>query len=144
MYRGGFFLSRIERVALDYIGRRGSATGITREKRMRYARDILQKELLPNITQQEGFETRKAFFLGYMVHRLLLSCALDRQDPDDRDHFGKKRLDLAGPLLAQLFRILFKKLTRDIYRYMQKCVETNKDFNLTLAVKSNTITNGLK
>lgn len=138
----GFFVQDRE-VALDYIGRRGSATGITREKRMRYARDILQKELLPNITQEEGFETRKAFFLGYMVHRLLL-CALDRQDQDDRDHFGKKRLDLAGPLLAQLFRILFKKLTRDIYRYMQKCVETNKDFNLTLAVKSNTITNGLK
>lgn len=138
----GFFVQDRE-VALDYIGRRGSAMGINREKRIRYARDILQKELLPHITQEEGFETRKAFFLGYMVHRMLL-CALERREPDDRDHFGKKRLDLAGPLLANLFRMLFKKLTRDIYRYMQKCVETNKDFNLTLAVKSNTITNGLK
>lgn len=138
----GFFVQDRE-VALDYIGRRGSAMGINREKRIRYARDILQKELLPHITQEEGFETRKAFFLGYMVHRMLL-VALERREPDDRDHFGKKRLDLAGPLLANLFRMLFKKLTRDIYRYMQKCVETNKDFNLTLAVKSNTITNGLK
>lgn len=137
------FVVQDREVALDFIGRRGSAMGITRDKRMRYARDILQKELLPNITQEEGFETRKAFFLGYMIHKLLL-VALERSDPDDRDHFGKKRLDLAGPLLAQLFRILFKKLTKDIYRYMQKCVETNKDFNLTLAVKSNTITNGLK
>lgn len=138
----GFVVQERE-VALDFIGRRGSAMGITREKRMRYAKDILQKELLPNITQVEGFETRKAFFLGYMIHKLLL-VALERSDPDDRDHFGKKRLDLAGPLLAQLFRILFKKLTRDIYRYMQKCVETNKDFTVQLAVKSNTITNGLK
>lgn len=138
----GFFVQDRE-VALDYIGRRGSALGISREKRIRYARDILQKELLPHITQEEGFETRKAFFLGYMAHRMLL-CALERREPDDRDHFGKKRLDLAGPLLANLFRMLFKKLTKDIYRYMQKCVETNKDFNLTLAVKSNTITNGLK
>lgn len=138
----GFFVQDRE-VALDFIGRRGSAMGITREKRMRYARDILQKELLPNITQDEGFETRKAFFLGYMIHKLLL-VALERKDPDDRDHFGKKRLDLAGPLLAQLFRILFRKLTRDIYRYMQKCVENNKDFNLNEAVKSTTITNGLK
>ena len=40
----------------------------------------------------------KHFFLGYMVNRLLL-CALERKEPDDRDHFGKKRLDLAGPLL---------------------------------------------
>lgn len=138
----GFFVQDRE-VALDYIGRRGSALGVNREKRIRYARDILQKELLPHITQEEGFETRKAFFLGYMVHRMLL-CALERREPDDRDHFGKKRLDLAGPLLANLFRMLFKKLTKDIYRYMQKCVETNKDFNLTLAVKSNTVTNGLK
>ncbi|KAG5440721.1 hypothetical protein PCK2_000157 [Pneumocystis canis] len=78
-----------------------------------------------------------------MIHRLLL-CALERRDPDDRDHFGKKRLDLAGPLLANLFRMLFKKLTKDVYKYMQKCVETNKEFNLTLAVKSNTITHGLR
>ncbi|PRT53034.1 DNA-directed RNA polymerase II subunit RPB2 [Wickerhamiella sorbophila] len=138
----GFFVQD-RQVALDYIGRRGSVTGINRDKRIRYARDILQKELLPHITQKEGYETRKAFFLGYMVHRLLL-VALDRHEQDDRDHFGKKRLDLAGPLLANLFRMLFRKLTRDIFRYMQKCVETNKDFNLTMAVKSNTITNGLK
>lgn len=137
------FVVQDREVALDMIGRRGSAIGINREKRIRYARDILQKELLPHITQEEGYENRKAFFLGYMVHRMLL-VALERREPDDRDHFGKKRLDLAGPLLANLFRMLFKKLTRDIYRYLQKCVETNKDFNLTLAVKSNTITNGLK
>ena len=38
-----------------------------------------------------------------MVHRLLLA-ALGRRELDDRDHYGNKRLDLAGPLLAFLFR----------------------------------------
>lgn len=137
----GFVIQERE-VALDFIGRRG-VLGIRREKRIQYAKDILQKELLPNITQEAGFESRKAFFLGYMVNRLLL-CALERKEPDDRDHFGKKRLDLAGPLLASLFRILFKKLTRDIYNYMQRCVENDKEFNLTLAVKSQTVTDGLR
>lgn len=137
------FVIQDKSVALDFIGKRGSTTGIVREKRLRYANEILQKEFLPHITQSEGYETRKAFFLGYMVHRMLL-CALERRDPDDRDHFGKKRLDLAGPLLASLFRMLFRKLTKDVYKYMQKCVETNREFNLSLAVKSNTITNGLK
>ncbi|KAJ3965000.1 hypothetical protein EV361DRAFT_759164, partial [Lentinula raphanica] len=84
-----------------------------------------------------------SFFFGYMIHRLLLA-ALERRELDDRDHFGKKRLDLAGPLLANLFRMLFRKLTKDVYRYMQKCVETHKEFNLALAVKHQTITNGLK
>jgi len=38
-----------------------------------------------------------------MVHRLL-QAAMGRREFDDRDHYGNKRLDLAGPLLAFLFR----------------------------------------
>jgi DNA-directed RNA polymerase II subunit RPB2 len=75
--------------------------------------------MLPHISMAEGSETKKAFFFGYMIHRLLLA-ALERRELDDRDHFGKKRLDLAGPLLASLFRMLFRKLTKDVYRYLQK------------------------
>ncbi|GMM34795.1 DNA-directed RNA polymerase II core subunit [Saccharomycopsis crataegensis] len=137
------FVIQEREVALDFIGRRGNVLGIRREKRIQYAKDILQKELLPHITREEGFESRKAFFLGYMVNKLLL-CALERKEPDDRDHFGKKRLDLAGPLLAKLFRLLFRKLSRDIFRYMQRCVETNRDFNLSLAIRPSTITDGLR
>lgn len=137
------FVIQEREVALDFIGRRGNVIGIKREKRIQYAKDILQKELLPHITREEGFESRKAYFLGYMVNKLLL-CALERKEPDDRDHFGKKRLDLAGPLLAKLFRLLFRKLSRDIFRYMQRCVETNRDFNLSLAIRPSTITDGLR
>lgn len=105
--------------ALDFIGSRGTTTGLNKEKRLRYAQEILQKEMLPHISMAEGSETKKAFFFGYMIHRLLLA-ALERRELDDRDHFGKKRLDLAGPLLASLFRMLFRKLTKDVYRYLQK------------------------
>ena len=137
------FVIQDREVALDFISKRGSSQGITRDKRIKYARDIMQKELLPHISRVEGSETRKAFFIGYMVHRML-QCALGRREVDDRDHFGKKRLDLAGPLLAGLFRTLFKKLTKDVFKYLQKCVEQNREFNLTLGVKSTTLTSGLK
>ncbi|KAF8313839.1 DNA-directed RNA polymerase II, subunit 2 [Clavulina sp. PMI_390] len=130
-------------VALDMIGKRGTTTGLTKDKRLRYAQEILQKEMLPHISMAEGSENKKAFFFGYMIHRLLLA-ALERRELDDRDHFGKKRLDLAGPLLANLFRMVFKKLTKDVYRHLQKCVETRKEFTIGAAVKPNTITNGLK
>ncbi len=60
----------------------------------------------------------QAFFLGYMVNRLLL-VALGRREEDDRDHYANKRLDLGGPLLAQLFRQLFRKLTKDVKSYVQ-------------------------
>lgn len=109
--------------ALDFIGRRGQQERATRAQRQRAAFDILQKELLPHVSVSEGFESKKAYFLGYMVHRLCLA-AMGRRELDDRDHFGKKRLDLAGPLLASLFRILFKKLTRDVYRHLQKVCYT--------------------
>ncbi|KAK7555632.1 hypothetical protein IWX49DRAFT_53285 [Phyllosticta citricarpa] len=131
--------------ALDWIGRRASApgSGATKRDRIKHARDIIQKEFLPHISQAEGSETKKSFFLGYMIYRLL-QCHLGRRDEDDRDHFGKKRLDLAGPLLANLFRSLFMKLHRDVFNYLKKCVEAGKSFSVLSAVKQGTITNGLK
>jgi DNA-directed RNA polymerase II subunit RPB2 len=113
------FVIQDREVALDFIGNRGTTTGLSRERRIRYAQEILQKEMLPHVSMAEGSESKKAYFFGYMIHRLLLA-ALERRELDDRDHFGKKRLDLAGPLLANLFRMLFRKLTKDVYRYLQK------------------------
>lgn len=130
--------------ALSWLGARAQGTQTApKDKRMKYARDIMQREFLPHISQREGQDTRKAFFFGYMIHRLL-QCVLGRREEDDRDHFGKKRLDLAGPLIANLFRILFLKLTKDVFRYLQRCVENNQDFNVQMAIKNGILTNGLK
>ncbi|GJV96015.1 RNA polymerase II second largest subunit [Tanacetum coccineum] len=101
-------------VALDYVGKRGATVGVTKEKRIKY-----------------------------IIHRLLL-CALSRRAEHDRDHYGNKRLDLAGPLLGGLFRMLFWKLTRDVRGYVQKCVDNGKDVNLQFAIKAKTIISGLK
>ncbi|CAN1221820.1 DNA-directed RNA polymerase II subunit 2, partial [Linum grandiflorum] len=110
------FVIQNQQVALDYIGKRGATVGATREKRIKYARDILQKEFFPHVGVEEFCETKKAYYLGYnshvnkaffsvyIIYRLLL-CALGRRPEDDRDHYGNKRLDLAGPLLAGLFRM---------------------------------------
>jgi DNA-directed RNA polymerase II subunit RPB2 len=57
-------------------------------KRIHYAKLVLQKELLPHVGTEEHIETRKAFFLGYTVHKLLM-CALGRAEEDDRDHYGQ-------------------------------------------------------
>ncbi|KAJ3223345.1 DNA-dependent RNA polymerase II [Clydaea vesicula] len=130
------FVIQEQDVALDYIGKRGNSVGVSRDKRIKYAADILQREFLPHVGMKAHTETRKAYFFGYMIHRLLLA-SLERRETDDRDHFGKKRLDLAGPLMSQLFRMLFKKMTQD-------CVEMGKEFNVNLGLKTSTITNGLR
>ena len=46
-------------LALDFIGKRGSSVGVTRAKRLEYARDILQKEMLPHVGIAPGCETKK-------------------------------------------------------------------------------------
>ncbi|CAM6035376.1 unnamed protein product, partial [Sphagnum compactum] len=137
------FVIQNQQVALDYIGKRGSTVGVTREKRIKYAKEILQKEMLPHVGIGEFCETKKAYFFGYIIHRLLL-CALGRRAEDDRDHYGNKGLDLAGPLLGGLFRMLFRKLTKDVRGYLQKCVDNGKEINLAYAVKAKTITSGSK
>ena len=105
--------------ALDFIGRRAQTEMGTRMARQRAAFDILQMELLPHVSTSEGFESKKAYFLGYMCSRLC-SATLGRKELDDRDHFGNKRLDLAGPLLANLFRQLFYRFTKRIRDELQK------------------------
>jgi DNA-directed RNA polymerase II subunit RPB2 len=63
---------------------------------------------------------------------------------DDRDHFGNKRLDLAGPLLGNLFRQLFKKLTKDIKISAQKAIDSRKEVELRVIVKQETVSRRLK
>lgn len=137
------FVIQRQDVALDFIGRRGSARDVTKEDRIRYAQMLLQKEMLPHVGTEEHCENKKGFFIGYAVHKLLM-CRLGRADEDDRDHFGKKRLDLAGPLLGGLFRVLFRKLTKDVRKHLQRCLDEGKHFNIGAAIKSNHITDGLK
>ncbi|KAK9868338.1 hypothetical protein WJX84_009418 [Apatococcus fuscideae] len=138
------FPIQTQEVALDWIGKRGSTVGVTKEKRIQYAREILQREMLPHVTVAEhAFEPKKAYFFGYMVHRLLL-VALGRRGEDDRDHYANKRLDLGGPLLANLFRMLFRKLARDARGYVQRCVDKGRDVNLPAGINKDTITKGLR
>jgi len=137
------FVIQSQQVALDFIGKRGSATNIARRERIEYARQLLEKEFLPHVGMEPRQENKKSYFLGYVVNRLLM-CSLNRQGEDDRDHYGNKRLDLAGPLLSGLFRVLIRKLRKDISGYLQRCVDNNRDFNLSAALKVKTVSNGLK
>lgn len=132
-----------QNVALDYIGKRCAPVGTAQEKRIKMARDLLSKEVLPHIGTQEFCETKKGYFIGYIVHRLL-GVALGRRGVDDRDHYGKKRMDLSGPLLASLFRTLFKKACGETARHMQKCIENGRDFNIALGLKASIITQGFR
>ena len=132
-----------QEVALDYIGRRGNVEGVNKILRIKHAKEILQREMLPHVSTLSGNEGKKAFFIGYMVYRLAIA-ALGRTTEDDRDHYGKKRLDMAGSLFAGLFRQLFRKFAKNTQLELIKMVNKQKDMALITALKGNTITKDLR
>ncbi|KAH9258101.1 hypothetical protein BASA81_003664 [Batrachochytrium salamandrivorans] len=129
--------------ALDYISKRGTLNGASKPERIVYARNILSVEVLPHIGQEVKHDAQKAFFLGYMVNRML-QVVLGRRPEDDRDHFANKRMDLGGPLLGQLFRLLFKQMRENVSSYLRTLINKKKPFNLPAALKTKTLTNGLR
>ncbi len=132
--------------ARNFIGVRGAASvEVSRENRVRYVTELLQKDFLPHVGTDDSPNTRsrKAYFLGYVVHRLLLAAA-GRAEEDDRDHFANKRLDLAGPLIGSLFRLLFYNLTKSMRQFMQKQLDKGREPNVTASIKHHIITKGLR
>lgn len=61
------FVIQEQNVALNFIGSRGAKPGVTKEKRIKYAKEVLQKEMLPHVGVSDFCETKKAYFLGYVL-----------------------------------------------------------------------------
>jgi DNA-directed RNA polymerase II subunit RPB2 len=71
--------------------------------------------LLPHLNQETSETTqtnfiRKAYYIGYMVNRML-SCELKRRNYDDRDHLANKKIESAGNLTAYLFCLNWRQKT---------------------------------
>lgn len=70
------FVIQEQNVALNFIGSRGARPGVTKEKRIKYAREILQKEMLPHIGVSDFCENKKAYFLGYELYHDVIIISL--------------------------------------------------------------------
>ncbi len=69
---------------------------------------------------------------------------LGKRKPDDKDHFKNKRLKLAGPLLADLFRVAFRNLCRDIKYQLERVGVRQHRITVSAAVRSGIVTDRLK
>lgn len=107
-----------QKEAMLFIGNR-VAHGQVEEYRLQKAETALDKNFLPHLGRSESNRKDKALFLGEMAYRVI-QLKLGRRQPDDKDHFKNKRLRLAGPLLADLFRVSFKNLVRDIKYQLER------------------------
>lgn len=104
--------------AILFIGNR-VAHGQVEEYRLQKAETAIDKNFLPHIGRTEQQRKDKALFLGEMACRVI-ELKLGKRQPDDKDHFKNKRLRLAGPLLADLFRVAFRNLIRDIKYQLER------------------------
>jgi DNA-directed RNA polymerase II subunit RPB2 len=96
-----------QQTALEYIAeltKRGTVSGVL---------EILSDYFLPHIGELNFLD--KAYFVGYMVHRLLKVYSKEEK-PTDRDNFRFKRVELSGTLMYDLFREYYLIQKKDIAR----------------------------
>ncbi|MDH5418743.1 MAG: DNA-directed RNA polymerase subunit B [Candidatus Bathyarchaeota archaeon] len=128
--------------AIMYIGNR-VAHGQVEEYRIQKAENIIDRNFLPHIGRTIEKRVEKALFLGEMACRVI-ELKLGRRNPDDKDHFKNKRLKLAGPLLADLFRIAFRNLCRDIKYQLERMGVKRQMITVSAAVRPGIITDRLQ
>jgi DNA-directed RNA polymerase subunit B len=128
--------------AIIFIGNR-VAHGQVEEYRIQKAETILDKNFLPHIGRTNQNRKDKGLFLGEMTYRAI-ELKLGRRKTDDKDHFKNKRLRLAGPLLADLFRVAFRNLIRDIKYQLERIGVKGPIITVSVAVRPGIITERLQ
>ncbi|NWF86280.1 DNA-directed RNA polymerase subunit B [Candidatus Bathyarchaeota archaeon] len=128
--------------AIIFIGNR-VAHGQVEEYRIQKAETILDKNFLPHIGRTNQHRKDKGLFLGEMTSRVI-ELKLGRRQPDDKDHFKNKRLRLAGPLLADLFRVAFRNLIRDIKYQLERIGVKGPIITVSAAVRPGIVTERLQ
>jgi len=128
--------------AIIFIGNR-VAHGQVEEYRIQKAETILDKNFLPHIGRTNQNRKDKGLFLGEMTYRAI-ELKLGRRKTDDKDHFKNKRLRLAGPLLADLFRVAFRNLIRDIKYQLERIGVKGPIITVSAAVRPGIITERLQ
>jgi DNA-directed RNA polymerase subunit B len=128
--------------AILFIGNR-VAHGQVEEYRIQKAETAIDKNFLPHLGRTSQSRKDKALFLGEMACRVI-ELKLGRRKPDDKDHFKNKRLRLAGPLLADLFRVAFRNLVRDIKYQLERIGVKGPIITVSAAVRPGIITERLQ
>jgi DNA-directed RNA polymerase beta subunit/intein/homing endonuclease len=119
-------------------------------KKQEFTNDVLNNDLFPHCKSL----TQKLYMIGYMCQKLIKTSFGWRQ-PDDRDSYVNKRIELTGTLLNNLFRNYFNKLVKEMqkqvvreinngsWRSMDNYENIINMTNIYKIMKSTTIENGI-
>ena len=103
-------------------------------KKREYTLDIFQNELFPHCKSNQ----QKIYLLGLMANRLI-QVALGWIQPDDRDSYLNKRVELTGTLLNNLFRNLYSRFIKDFEKHIIREINTGSWNDPTKIINSTNI-----
>lgn len=124
--------------ALDYIARKLKLVRTVDQKQERLDY-LLDKILLPHIGGSESDRKSKALFLTRMANRLIL-LKQGKIPEDQKDHYGNKRVRLAGDMFEDLLRTHLKAFVNDLLYVFQRGVRRGKILPISTMVQSKFLT----
>jgi DNA-directed RNA polymerase beta subunit len=119
----------------------------TPERRMAAALRTFNVDMLPHLGVDRAEETlaRKFTYVCMMAAQSLSALHSDRPDSsDNRDHWRHKRIDACGPLIAMLFRQLWRNFSRSFEMQLRKSFEANGSVQLLHLMSSRKMETGMK
>jgi len=100
-----------QQIALEFISK------FTKRQTVSAVQEILMDYFLPHIGEDNYLN--KAYFIGFMVNRLL-RVFTGYEKPTDRDNFKFKRVETSGSLIYELFREYYLIQNRNIFLKIDK------------------------
>jgi len=121
----------------------------TKDRKRKYMEHLMSNEFLPHLglTDSPFIQKKKMLFLGIVIRKLIGAYVSDREETfqfDNRDHYGNKRIDTAGMLMAVLFRQLFRKFVSSLRITIYNLIDSNRMVRLVNCVNYKKITSGLR
>ena len=112
------------------------------KQKIMYVKKVLKNNFLPHLGDDL---IKKSYFLCLMVKKLLF-VNLNRENPDDRDSYINKRIDLPGELMGQLFKQYYRTMLNGISKFYSKEYSGDNEnaINVINQIKYKIIKQGLK
>ncbi|MCX8158593.1 MAG: DNA-directed RNA polymerase subunit B'' [Candidatus Diapherotrites archaeon] len=133
---------KTEKEALDKIGKY-VAPGQVEDYRLRRAQEVIDAFLLPHIGQNKSDRIAKAYYLVMMATKAI-ERAYNLREPDDKDHYANKRLELSGKLMEHLFRYAFKYFVKDIKFQIDRTVTRRRKLNIATVIRPGAISERIR
>jgi len=132
--------------AIETLGKR-VARGQGKNYQLKRANYVIDRYLLPHLheegVEEEDVRINKSYYLCRMAEACF-ELALNRRQPDDKDHYSNKRLKVSGDLMRDLFRTALNKLARDVKYQLERANMRNRQLSVNTVVRSDVLTERLE